>query len=278
MASYDWPPIGGGGGSGNVSISKNSGATIGSQPKLNLIEGSNVTLTIADDPGNSEVDITIASTGGAGGYATVQEEGVSLTQRSNINFIGAGVTAADDAANSRTNVTLDATLNSLAAYNTNGLITQTAADTFTGRTLTGTANQVTVTNGNGVSGNPTVSLDTRILTQSFTIIVGDRVNAITAGTIGCYEVPFACTITKVTLLADQTGSIVIDIKKSSYASYPTTSSIVASAPPTLSSAQKYQDSTLTGWTTAISAGDILEWSVTSASTVTQVAICITATK
>jgi len=53
----------------------------------------------------------------------------------------------------------DATLTALAAYNTNGILTQTAADTFTGRTITGTTNQVTLTNGNGVSGNPTVSLE-----------------------------------------------------------------------------------------------------------------------
>lgn len=53
---------------------------------------------------------------------------------------------------------LDATLTALAAYNTNGLLTQTAADTFTGRTITGTTNQVNVANGNGVSGNPTLSL------------------------------------------------------------------------------------------------------------------------
>ncbi len=52
----------------------------------------------------------------------------------------------------------DATLSALAAYNTNGLLTQTAADTFAGRTLTGTANQITVSNGDGVSGNPTITL------------------------------------------------------------------------------------------------------------------------
>jgi len=53
---------------------------------------------------------------------------------------------------------LDATLTSLAAFNTNGLLTQTAADTFTGRTLTGPAAGITVTNGNGVAGNPTLAL------------------------------------------------------------------------------------------------------------------------
>jgi hypothetical protein len=44
--------------------------------------------------------------GGGGGSTAVQDEGVALTARSTINFIGAGVTAADDAANSRTNVTI----------------------------------------------------------------------------------------------------------------------------------------------------------------------------
>lgn len=52
----------------------------------------------------------------------------------------------------------DATLTALAAYNTNGIICQTAADTFAGRTLTAPAAGITVSNGNGVSGNPTLAL------------------------------------------------------------------------------------------------------------------------
>jgi len=55
-------------------------------------------------------------------------------------------------------------------------------------------------------------------------------------------------------------------------------SITASAPPTISAAQKSQDSTLTGWTTAIAAGDILAFNVDSCATITRVTISIRVTK
>jgi hypothetical protein len=47
-------------------------------------------------------------TGPAGSLSTVQDEGSALTQRTALNFIGSAVTAADDAANNRTNVTISA--------------------------------------------------------------------------------------------------------------------------------------------------------------------------
>lgn len=48
-------------------IIKKLGTLIGVRRTLNFIEGSNVTLTIADNTSTKEVDITIASTGGGGG-------------------------------------------------------------------------------------------------------------------------------------------------------------------------------------------------------------------
>jgi hypothetical protein len=96
----------------------------------------------------------------AGAYTTVAEEGSALTARNVLNFIGSGFTATDDSGNNRTNITLDSTLNSLSQYNTNGILTQTALDTFVGRTLQGTTNRITVTNGDGVGGNPTINVST----------------------------------------------------------------------------------------------------------------------
>jgi len=121
---------------------------------------------------------TLNASAGAGGYATVQEEGTGLTARTTLNFIGGGFTAADDAGNSRTNITLDATLNALAAYNTNGILTQTGADTFVGRTITGTASRITVTNGDGVAGNPTIDISSAYVGQATITTLG----TITTGT------------------------------------------------------------------------------------------------
>lgn len=51
----------------------------------------------------------------------------------------------------------DAELTAISGLATNGLITKTGNGTAATRTLTGTANQITVTNGDGVAGNPTIA-------------------------------------------------------------------------------------------------------------------------
>jgi hypothetical protein len=109
-------------------------------------------------------------------------------------------------------------------------------------------------------------------TASIQVTIDGGGSVITTGIKTDLRVPVACTIIRAVLLADQSGSIVIDVWKDSYTNYPPTDadSITASAPPTISTATKSKDSTLTGWTTSISADDTLRFNVDSATTVTRV--------
>jgi hypothetical protein len=104
--------------------------------------------------------------------------------------------------------------------------------------------------------------------------------AITTGVKFPVKMPHAGTITSWDILPDQSGSIVFDIWKDTYANYPPTiaDTITASAKPTLSAATKAQSSTLTGWTTSFAAGDILLFNVDSASTVTKVTLVLNYTQ
>lgn len=61
-------------------------------------------------------------------------------------------------------------------FSANGAMTRTAAGTYTSRTITGTTNQITVTNGDGVSGNPTLSLPQNIHTGASPTFAGGTLN------------------------------------------------------------------------------------------------------
>jgi len=115
-----------------------------------------------------------------------------------------------------------------------------------------------------------------VRTAVITFIIDGGGSVITTGEKGHLEIPFACTIERVTMLADQSGSIVVDIWKDSYANFPPTDadSITGASPPTISSGQKSQDSTLPGWTTGINAGDILAFNVDSIATCERVLISL----
>jgi hypothetical protein len=66
-----------------------------------IIAGSNIVISPVDGKG----DVIISSTGGGGvGGHTIQNNGTSLPQRDNLNFVGPGITASDDAANNATKV------------------------------------------------------------------------------------------------------------------------------------------------------------------------------
>lgn len=72
----------------------------------------------------------------------------------------------------------DADLTALAGNATNGLWARTAAGTGAARTITGTASEITVTNGDGVAGNPTISLPASISLAGKTITNGGSVTTI----------------------------------------------------------------------------------------------------
>jgi hypothetical protein len=105
-------------------------------------------------------------------------------------------------------------------------------------------------------------------------------NVVQTGIQGDLEVPFACTITTATLMANASGNLVLDIWKAPFASFPPVvgNSIVGANPPTLSASNAAKNSTLTGWTTAISAGDILRFNVNSAATITRFTLSLTVTR
>ena len=100
--------------------------------------------------------------------------------------------------------------------------------------------------------------------------------AITTGIKGDVMLETAGVIAQATLLADQSGSIVIDIWKDTYANFAPTvaDTITASAKPTITTATKAQDATLTGWTTTLSAGDILRFNVDSITTCQRVTLIL----
>jgi hypothetical protein len=105
-------------------------------------------------------------------------------------------------------------------------------------------------------------------------------STITTGVKGDIYVPFGYAVTGWTLLADQSGSIVVDIWADTYANYPPTvaDTITASAKPTISAATKGQSSTLTGWTTSIAGGRSLRINVDSVTAIQRCTLILHATR
>jgi hypothetical protein len=108
--------------------------------------------------------LTFAQFSGAGQITA----GNGLTKTGNTLNVGAGtgiVVSADDVA---------LTGQALALHNlaTSGIIVRTGVGSVASRTLTGTTNRITVTNGDGISDNPTVDISSTYVGQSSITTVG----------------------------------------------------------------------------------------------------------
>jgi hypothetical protein len=111
-------------------------------------------------------------------------------------------------------------------------------------------------------------------TRTLNFVIDGGGSAITTGTKGHIVVDGDYTVTGWTIIADQSGSIEVDVKRATYTNFPTTASIAGTELPTLSTAQKNEDLTLSTWTTSLSARDVLEFVVNSITTVTRVTVAL----
>jgi hypothetical protein len=102
-------------------------------------------------------------------------------------------------------------------------------------------------------------------TTSVELVFGDGTNVIATGETHRFRIPvgITATLTRVYLMADQSGSITFDIRKDTWANYPPASgdSIInvggGGTKPALSSDDNMEDSTLTQFTTSFSGGDVV---------------------
>jgi hypothetical protein len=154
-----------------------------------------------------------------------------------------------------------------------------ATDRILGRDTAGAGDteEIPVSSGLEFTGGPGLRVTAAVRTMQVGITIDGGGSVPSTGVKGYKTVPVTGTITGVRMLADQAGSAVIDIWKDTYANYPPTNadSITAAATPTISAADKSEDTTLTGWTTAVTAGDVLGFNLDSITTITRVTLELT---
>jgi hypothetical protein len=105
-------------------------------------------------------------------------------------------------------------------------------------------------------------------------------SALTAGGIRYVLVPYAHTVVRAYLLADVSGSAVVDVWRDTFANYPPVvgDSIAAAAKPTLTAAISSVDTTLTGWSTSGAAYDVYAFKLDSVSTITLLQVQLVVTR
>ena len=183
---------------------------------------------------------TLTATGVGAAYALVQEEGTPVTARGTLNFIGTGITAADDIPNTRTNVTLATFLNTLATQGNVNAATQLSGITPVANGGTGLSS--------GTSGGNLYYSGSGVIASSgaFTdnvIVVGNGAGAAqtslaaglgTTTTVLHGNAAGEPTWGAVSLSADVTGTLGVTNGGTGFSSYVTGDIIVASSSTTLS--------------------------------------------
>jgi len=196
----------------------NSGKTITLGGNLTTSGAFALTLTLSGTTG-----VTLPTSGTLVGSADTGTVTNTMLAGSiaNAKLSNSAITIAGTSTSLGGTITLD-TITGLAAT---GILSRTAANTLTPRTITGTANEITSTNGDGVSGNPTLSLPTSLTFTSKTVTGGTFNSGAFNGTLGA---------TTASTVAATTISSTNNVRLST-----TTQSVVAGNASTVSSSSNY---------------------------------------
>lgn len=141
---------------------------------------------------------------------------------------------------------------------------------------TGTGDTLVFENGTGVelttdAGTNTLTITNTLIEDSFGIVVDGAGTAITTGSKGTKYIPWDCTITGWDIRSDISGSCVFNVKRAGV-------SLAGTEKPTLSASSSNSDLALSTWTTSLLAGDVVEFVVDSASTLTRATVTILVNK
>ena len=112
------------------------------------------------------------------------------------------------------------------------------------------------------------------LTRTVNYVIDSGSLPMQVGDKGKLTIDVTGVIENIRVLADQTGDIVLDIGKASFADYPNFNSITAAQRVQLSNSNKYFDDVLNNWTTTITAGDILRFDVISVNNIRRLLISL----
>ena len=112
------------------------------------------------------------------------------------------------------------------------------------------------------------------LTRTVNYVIDSGSLPMQLGDKGKLTIDVSGVIENVRVLSDQTGDIVFDISKTTFADYPAFNSITAAQRIQLTNTDKYFDDVLNNWTTNIVAGDILRFDVISVNQIRRVLISL----
>ena len=112
------------------------------------------------------------------------------------------------------------------------------------------------------------------LTRTVNYVIDSGSLPMQVGDKGSLTIDVTGVIENIRVLSDQTGDIVFDISKTTFADFPNFNSITSGNRVQLVNTNKYFDDVLNNWTSTITAGDILRFDVISVNNIRRVLISL----